>query len=106
MLTQTRTQQRLPTSVDSPGPGTTSSTTTSYDASCGAYETKTIPIYSTITVTEKATRTEPLFGTVCYQSTKTRKVISSGTTKTKWSTYNDSALINDGWEMTGNKKLK
>ena len=85
---------------------TTSSTTTSYDASCGAYETKTIPIYSTITVTEKATRTEPLFGTVCYQSTKTRKVISSGTTKTKWSTYNDSALINDGWEMTGNKKLK
>ena len=85
---------------------TTSSTTTSTDASCGAYEIKTIPIYSTITVTEKATRTEPLYGTVCYQSTKTRKVISSGTTKTKWSTYNDSSLINSGWEMTGNKKLK
>ena len=85
---------------------TTSSTTTSYEASCGSYVTKTIPVYSTITVTEKATRTEPLYGTVCYQSTKTRKVISSGTTKTKWSTYNDQSLIEDGWEMTGNKKLK
>ena len=79
---------------------------TSYAASCGSYVTKTIPIYGTITVTEKATRTEPLYGDVCYKSTKSRKLISSGSTQTKWSSYNDEALLKDGWVMTGNKKVK
>ena len=67
---------------------------------------KTIPIYGTITVTEKATRTEPLYGDVCYQSTKTRTVTDPGTTKTKWSTYNDKSLLDAGWTYTGRTKLK
>ena len=79
---------------------------TSTDASCGEYVTKTIPIYSTITVTEKAYRTEPLYGDVCYKSTKTRSLLSKGKTETKWSTYNDTTLLNNGWLYTGNRKEK
>ena len=52
-----------------------------YQASCGELVTKTIPIYSTINVTEKAKRTEPLYGDVCYKSTKSRKLISKGSTQ-------------------------
>ncbi|MBP5678851.1 MAG: hypothetical protein J6X28_03375, partial [Bacilli bacterium] len=80
--------------------------TTTYAASCGQIVTKTIPIYSTITVTEKATRTEPLYGDVCYQSTKSRTLISPGKTEKKWSTYNDTSLLNNGWAYTGNTKAK
>ena len=80
--------------------------TTSYAASCGSYVTKTIPIYGTVTVTEKASRTEPLYGDVCYKSTKSRKLVSAGKTETKWSKYNDTTLLNDGWVYTGNKKAK
>lgn len=85
---------------------TDKNTTTSTSASCGEYVYKTIPIYGTITITEKATRTEPLYGTVCYQSTKTRSLLDSGSTKTKWSTYNDKSLLNNSWYYTGKKKLK
>ena len=80
--------------------------TTSYAASCGEYVYKTIPIYGTITVTEKATRTEPLYGEVCYKSTKSRELISRGTTQTKWSYYNNTSLLNDGWVYTGRRKVK
>jgi len=85
---------------------TTVTTTTEVDASCGEYVYKTIPIYSTITVTEKATRPEPLYGDVCYQSTKTRNLISDRVVKLKWSKYNDTSLLNDGWTYTGNRKEK
>ncbi len=76
------------------------------DASCGEYIYKTIPIYSTITVTEKAYRTEPLYGDVCYKSTKKRNLISEGKTQIKWSTYNDTTLLNNGWVYTGTRKEK
>ena len=66
--------------------------------------TKEIPIFRTITVTDKSTIDKPLYGTVCYKSTKTRSVIDKGTTKTKWSYKNNMSLINDGWVMTGKKK--
>ena len=85
---------------------TETTTEQDYEASCGEYVYKTIPIYGTITVTEKATRTEPLYGDVCYQSTKTRTVTDPGTTKTKWSTYNDRSLLDAGWTYTGRTKLK
>ena len=85
---------------------TSSSTSTTTQASCGEYVTKTIPIYGSITVTEKATRTEPLYGTTCYQSTKTRSLLSNAVTTYKWSTNNDTTLLNNGWTLTGNKKQK
>ena len=85
---------------------TTTTTEQDYEASCGEYVYKTIPIYGTITVTEKASRQEPLYGDVCYQSTKTRKITNSGQTQTKWSTFNDTSLLNAGWVYTGRTKLK
>ncbi len=81
-------------------------TETEASASCGEYVYKTIPIYGTITVTEKATRTEPLYGDVCYQSTKARSILESERTELKWSKYNDKSLLDAGWTYTGNKKLK
>ena len=57
-------------------------------------------------VTEKATRTEKLYGTVCYKSTKSRTLESSASTKTKWSSYNDRDLLDNGWTYTGRKKRK
>ena len=94
------------TTTSTTSTSTSSSTTTTTDASCGEIVTKTIPVYSTITVTEKAYRTEPLYGDVCYKSTKTRTLTSKAKTEYKWSTYNDKTLLNNGWSYTGNRKEK
>ncbi len=94
----------IPSTTSSSSSSTTSSTSSSVTASCGSIVTKTIPIYKTIQITDIASRTEPLYGTVCYQSTKTRKMISAGKTTKKWSKYNDKALLNNGWQYTGNIK--
>ena len=40
-------------------------------------------VYRTIEVTDKSTINKPLYGNVCYASSKTRKVISEGSTKYK-----------------------
>jgi hypothetical protein len=92
--------------ISTPETTTTTIEETTTDASCGEYVTKTIPIYSTITVTEKAYRTEPLYGDVCYKSTKTRTLLNKGKIELKWSTYNDTTLLNNGWYYTGNRKEK
>lgn len=84
---------------------TTSSTNTIVEASCNSYETTTIPIYGTIQVSEISSRVEPLYGTICYQSTKTRKITNSGKTEYKWSIHNDTNLLNNGWSYTGSKKV-
>ncbi len=98
------------TSVPSITSSTTTETSTSSDisvtASCGEYVYKQIPIYRSVTVTDKSTINKPLYGNVCYSSSKTRKVESEGETTYKWSSYNDQSLINDGWVMTGNKEVK
>ena len=85
---------------------TSQTTDTSYEASCGQIVTKTVPIYSTVIATEKSVRKEPLYGDVCYKSTKSRTLISKGSTKVTWSKFNDTKLLEDGWVYTGNKKLK
>jgi len=94
------------TSVSSSTSSNSSTETIGVEASCGEIVTKTIPIYSTITVTEKAKRTEPLYGDVCYQSTKSRSILEKGKIYKKWSTYNNKELLNAGWSYTGNKKQK
>lgn len=87
-------------------PGSTSSgSSSSVTAECGSYVTKEVPIYSTIRKTKIATRTEPLYGTVCYKSIKTRKITDPGKTQYKWSHYGDTSLLNNGWKYTGEKKL-
>lgn len=74
----------------------------SVTASCGSYVTKSVPVYGYVTIEHTS---DLLYGTVCYKSTKTRNVISQGTPQYKWSTYNDTSLLNNGWVYTGNKKL-
>ena len=83
---------------------TSSDDSSSLEVTCGNVVTKTVPIYDYITVSEIATRREPLYGTVCYKSTKTRDLIDSGKTMTTWSKYNDEELLNNGWYYTGEKK--
>lgn len=92
------------TSTPGSSSSTSSSTSTSVSASCGNIVTKIIPVYGYITESEIATRNEPLYATVCYQSTKTRKLISVGKTMTKWSQYNDQSLLKNGWYYTGATK--
>lgn len=75
-----------------------SGSSTSVSASCGSYVTTTVPVYGYVVVEHTS---DPLYGTVCYKSTKTR----SNNPQTKWSSYNDTSLLNDGWTYTGNKKL-
>lgn len=45
-----------------------------------------------------------LYATVNYYSYRTRTLISSGYTDTKWSTYNDTNLLNQGYTYTGNTR--
>ena len=75
-------------------------------ASCGSYVTKTVYLYSNITVSEMDSRTEPLYRTVCYSSDRTRKLESKGKKENKWSHYNDTELLNNNWYYTGNRKVE
>ena len=87
---------------------TSSSTTTekalSVSATCSNVVTKQVPVYRTITVTDKSTINKPLYGNVCYKSEKTRTVQSVASKKITWSSKNNSKLIKDGWVMTGKKR--
>ena len=87
---------------------TSSSTTTekalSVSATCSNVVTKQVPVYRTITVTDKSTINKPLYGNVCYKSEKTRTVQSVASKKITWSSKNNSKLLNDGWVMTGKKR--
>ena len=45
-----------------------------------------------------------VYATVHYYSTRTRTLLSSGSTDIKWSTYNDTNLLNQGYTYTGNTR--
>lgn len=81
---------------------------------CTKYEDKQTPIYITkevfvgyVTKTKK----EPVYGivkvptTTTYYSFRTRSIIN-GSKTIKWSYYNDTSLINSGYQYTGNKIVK
>ncbi len=79
---------------------------TSVTAECSEIVTKEVPVYRTIEVSDIDTRTEPLYGNVCYKSTRTRTVLDPGKTIKKWSYYNDLSLLNDDWYYTGSVRVK
>lgn len=79
---------------------------------CAKYETKTTPIYITkeeFVGYETKTKKEPVYGmvkvpvTTTYYSYRTRDIIK-GYKDVKWSEYNDTKLLNSGYQYTGNKK--
>ena len=96
---------QVTSSTSTPG-STVVSTETNVTASCGQIVEKQVPVYKTVVKSEIATRTEPLYGNVCYQRTRTRTITDPGKTQNKWSTYNDRTLLDNGWYYTGAKKVK
>lgn len=65
-----------------------------------------VPVYSTVTEAVSFSRTEYLYGTVCYKSERFRTLLSKGTTSVKWSNYDDKKLLNSGYNYTGKRKAK
>lgn len=79
-----------------------SSTTTG----CKSTVNKQIPSYTISTTTVSITRDEGIYGTVCYASTRTRKIETPSNSDVKWSSYNNKELLNNGYQYTGEKKEK
>ena len=77
---------------------TPNGSSSSVTATCASFVTTTIPVYGYETIEHSS---DLLYGTICYKSTKTR----TANTQTKWSSYNDTSLLNNGWSYTGNKKV-
>ena len=74
---------------------------------CSGYETKQTYVYSTATtiIGYEEVRT-PVYVTTYYYKYRTKSLLQNEQTLYKWSTkYNDSDLINNGYKMTGNKRI-
>lgn len=86
--------------------GSTTSVTSnpSITTSCSKLESKTIHVY--VTKYKKLQREEPAYADIKYYSVQTRTMLSEGKTILKWSFYNDTSLLNDGYKYTGNKRKK
>ena len=78
---------------------------------CTNWETKTVPVTTTVRVITgyetKIVSKTPVYDEVStkYYRYKT-KSCTKESTSTKWSTYNDKSLLNAGYNYTGNKKQK
>ncbi len=70
------------------------------DANC----LKEIQLYSRIEKVGTTNDGEAVYKRVHYFSYRTRTLISSGSTDTTWSTYNDTNLLNNGYTYTGNMR--
>lgn len=72
------------------------------------------PVYATklvITDYDTSTKKEPVYGITNVPKTRTyyryrTRTVKDGNKIIKWSTYNDTSLLNNGYEYTGNKKQK
>ena len=75
---------------------------------CSSYETKTSYVYGTYTTVIGYEETREIkYKTIYQYRYKTRTLIRKAGTSIKWSlSPNDTALINDGYKYTGNKKVK
>ena len=73
---------------------------------CSSTDTNCLREVQTISNREKigTYKGQPVYATVYYYSYRTRRLISSGSTDIKWSTYNDTNLLNNGYTYTGNKR--
>jgi len=73
---------------------------------CTSYETKDTVLFTSYekVVGYEETRTIN-YKTVCTYQYRTRTIIKDAYTDYKWSYYNDKLLLDDGYTMTGNKRL-
>ena len=72
--------------------------------SCGSYEYTTIPIYGPKTEWLPQTQVLPIYGDI--RKYQDRSCTNYQGTDIKWSSYKDSNLLNNGYTMTGNYKVK
>jgi len=73
---------------------------------CSKYETKETVLfttYSTIVGYEQERKVN--YKTICNYKYRNRSITKDAYTDYKWSTYNNQTLLNDGYKMTGNKRL-
>lgn len=79
-------------------------------ADCAKTEERSIPLYGTElkttiqTVLKKAS--EPYYAYVSYYKVRTRTLISEAETVYKWSSYNDTTLLSQGYKLTGKTRNK
>lgn len=83
-----------------------SSTNYKLTVTCADVATKTIPVYSNVTVYDVVERKEPAYAYVKYYRTRTRTKTEETKEDIKWSYYNDRSLLNNGYSYTGRKKQK
>ncbi|MBQ7104936.1 MAG: hypothetical protein IJN90_03690 [Bacilli bacterium] len=84
----------------------TITTGSSVSVKCSSYETKDTVLYTTYSTVVGYEKTRTInYETTCSYRTRNRSVVKEAYTDYKWSYYNDQALLNDGYKMTGNKRL-
>lgn len=81
---------------------------TGVSVKCSSYETKTTYVFNeSFTVIGYEEKRTAQYKTVYKYRYKTRKLIREAGSDIKWSTtINDSSLINNGYKMTGNKRVQ
>lgn len=93
-------------SLHSTGTYTSSSSSHSVKVSCSNVVSKTVPVYANVKVYDIVEREEPAYAYVKYYRTRTRTPNTTSSSDTKWSYYNDTSLLNNGYTYTGRKKEK
>ncbi len=72
--------------------------------SCATKSTKKVTVY--VTRYKTVQREEPAYADVKYYRIQTRKLLNQGKADIKWSYYNDTNLLNNGYKYTGNSRKK
>lgn len=79
-------------------------------ASCTDITEKTVDVYMSVPVgtykTVLKTAEQPIYKYVRYYQIGTKDVLEEAKTVYKWSTYNDTTLLNDGYSYTGKTRTK
>lgn len=84
----------------------TITTGSSVSVKCTSYETKNTILYTTYSTIVGYEKTRTInYKTTCSYKYRKRTVTKEAYTDYKWSYYNDQTLLNDGYKMTGNKRL-
>lgn len=76
------------------------------ETKCTSYETKETVLYTNYEVIAGYEQTRTIsYKDVCTYKERSRTLIKDSYTDYKWSFYNDTVLLKDGYKLTGNKRL-
>lgn len=92
--------------VSTSGNGSTTITTSNIAVECKEYETKETILFNTITsVVGYEEVREALYKDVYQYRSRTRTLVRDAYIDYKWSIYNDTNLLNQGYQMNGNRRV-